>query len=64
MVNKVSPSAYEFSKKRVVKAVATEVIQTPEKEIEKTIAEEIKVEDPSNGREVVELHKEGISEPE
>lgn len=64
MVNKISPSAYEFSKKNIVKAVATEVIQTTTPEIEKAIAEEIKIEDPRDGREIVELHKEDIDEPE
>lgn len=64
MVNKRTPSPYEFSKKNFVKAVATEVTQVSTPEVEKTIAEEIKIEDPSNGREIVELHKEDISEPE
>ena len=57
-------SDYEFSAKkfRAEKAVATVVDAVPSEEVEKAVAEEIKVADPVNADEVIKAASEEVKE--
>ena len=55
---------YEFRKGDVVKSVATEVVVVQSDSLEKTVAEEIKQEDPVNAQEVIEASKAVVEDKE
>ena len=64
-VTGVSPYEYKRSKAVAVeKAVATEVLAVTTEEVKKTVAEELKVKDPENAAEIVEVHKGNIDQPQ
>lgn len=58
MGSKPGVARYEYRK-----SVAVVVNPVETEELEKSVAEEIKVEDPKNGPEVIELHRQDSDEP-